>query len=237
MPMLELRNVHLAYGRQEALHDVTLSVRESSIVSLVGANGAGKTSTLRAIIGLNATSGGDILFQGERIDGQDAPSIVARGIALSPEGRRLFPQMSVYENLLCGAYLRRGGPEVERTIERIYQYFPKLAERRSQHAGSLSGGEQQMVAIGRALMAQPKLLLLDEPSLGLAPLMVREIARIVSEISSAEGIAVVLVEQNANMALRLCDYAYVLEHGRVALEGQGKELLRSDYVRKAYLGV
>ncbi len=235
--MLELRNVHLAYGGQEALHGVTLSVREGSIVSLVGANGAGKTSTLRAIIGLNPTSAGDITFQGERINGRDAPSIVARGVALSPEGRRLFPQMSVYENLLCGSYLQRNAAEIARTVDRIYGYFPRLAERRTQQAGSLSGGEQQMVAIGRALMARPKLLLLDEPSLGLAPLMVREIGRIVVEISSAEGLSVVLVEQNANMALRLCHYAYVLEHGRVALEGEGKELLRSDYVRKAYLGV
>jgi branched-chain amino acid transport system ATP-binding protein len=235
--MLELRDVHLRYGRQEALHGVSLTVPVRGVVALVGSNGAGKTSTLRAIVGLNAPSSGEIIFRGERIDGKDAPTVVALGIALSPEGRRLFPQMSVYENLLAGAYLRHGADEIRAEIDRVYRYFPRLSERRAQQAGSLSGGEQQMVAIGRALMAKPKLLLLDEPSLGLAPLLVREIGRIVVEISREEGLSVVLVEQNANMALRLCDHAYVLEHGRIALEGQGRELLRSDYVRKAYLGV
>ena len=235
--MLKLRDVHLRYGRQEALHGVSLTVPERGVVALVGSNGAGKTSTLRAIVGLNAPSSGEIIFRGERIDGKDAPTVVSRGIALSPEGRRLFPQMSVYENLLAGAYLRHGADEIRGEIDRIYRYFPRLSERRAQQAGSLSGGEQQMVAIGRALMAKPKLLLLDEPSLGLAPLLVREIGRIVVEISREEGLSVVLVEQNANMALRLCDHAYVLEHGRIALEGEGRELLRSDYVRKAYLGV
>lgn len=235
--MLELHDIHLAYGNQQVLHGLSLNVPERSIVSLVGANGAGKTSTLRAIAGLNALRAGQIIFNGERLDGCDTATVVARGIALSPEGRRVFPQMSVYENLLLGAYLRRDNAAIERDITRIYGYFPRLAERRRQPAGLLSGGEQQMVAIGRALMAQPKLLLLDEPSLGLAPLMVREIGRIVAQISRDEGLAVILVEQNANLALRLCQYAYVLEHGHIALQGEGHELLGSDYVRRAYLGV
>lgn len=235
--MLELKDIHFAYRQQRVLHGISLRVPEKAIVALVGANGAGKTSTLRLISGLNAPSSGEMVLLGEHLQKPDAPSMVARGVALSPEGRRLFPDMTVHENLLCGAYLCRDRQRIAVLLDRIFTYFPRLAERRSQLAGTLSGGEQQMVAIGRALMARPKLLLLDEPSLGLAPMVVREIAKIVQRICRQEGLSVILVEQNANMALRICDYAYVLEQGKIALEGNGADLLASDYVRKAYLGV
>jgi len=235
--MLEIVNLHLAYGARKILHGISMSVPDGSIVALVGSNGAGKTSTLRAILGLAPPNDGNIVFKGERIERLDTADIVKKGIAMSPEGRRVFPFLSVQENLQIGAYLQRDKKAIRGNIDKMFQYFPKLAERRYQAAGSLSGGEQQMLAISRALMTCPSLLLLDEPSLGLAPLIVKEIARILVTISREQGISVILVEQNASMALRLCDYAYVLEKGQLVLNGSGRELLRSEFVRKAYLGV
>lgn len=235
--MLEVRGISVAYGGVTAVHDVSLSVPQGAIVSLIGSNGAGKTATLKAIIGLKGVTRGEIRLGGERIEALTAPQRVARGIALSPEGRRVFPQMSVADNLEIGAYLRRDRGASRRTLERIYAWFPRLVERHRQQAGSLSGGEQQMLAIGRALMADPRLLLLDEPSLGLAPIIVDEIARIITEINRETGMSIVLVEQNAKLALNLCHTAFVLETGSVALSGPGGELLASDYVRRAYLGI
>lgn len=235
--MLEVRGISVAYGGVCALNDVSLSVPQGAIVSLIGSNGAGKTTTLKAIVGLKGVTRGDIYLRGERIDALSAPQRVARGIALSPEGRRVFAQMSVADNLEIGAYLRRDRTASRRTMERIYAWFPRLVERRKQQAGSLSGGEQQMLAIGRALMADPRLLLLDEPSLGLAPIVVDEIARIITEINRETGMSIILVEQNAKLALNLCHSAFVLETGSVALSGPGGELLASDYVRRAYLGI
>ncbi|MFB6420669.1 MULTISPECIES: ABC transporter ATP-binding protein [Bradyrhizobium] len=235
--MLDVRGICVAYGPLTAVRNLSLSVADGSIVSLIGSNGAGKTTTMKAIIGLKPVSGGEIYFDGERIDGVAAPQRVGRGIALSPEGRRVFPQMSVLDNLLVGGYSRRDKAQQKKTLDQIYGYFPRLVERRSQMAGSLSGGEQQMVAIGRALMARPRLLLLDEPSLGLAPIIVDEIARIIAEINRDIGVSIVLVEQNAKLALNLCHEAFVLETGAVALSGKGQDLLASDYVRRAYLGI
>jgi branched-chain amino acid transport system ATP-binding protein len=233
---LNVRDIHVEYGRRVALSGISIDVAPGQIVSLVGSNGAGKTSTLRAIMGLRSPSQGEIIFGGVRIDRMSAPDIVSRGIALSPEGRRVFPRMTVHDNLLIGGYLRpKSG--LHNSIERMFGFFPKLRQRRNQMAGLMSGGEQQMLAIARALMAAPKMLLLDEPSLGLAPIMVQEIGRLIETINREQGISIVLVEQNANLALRLCHYAYVLENGRIALSGPGVELARSDYVRRAYLGV
>ncbi|ULK99780.1 ABC transporter ATP-binding protein [Bradyrhizobium sp. I71] len=235
--MLDVRGINVAYGPLTAVRNLSLSVADGSIVSLIGSNGAGKTTTMKAIIGLKPVSGGEIYFDGERIDGVAAPQRVGRGIALSPEGRRVFPQMSVLDNLLVGGYSQGDKAQQKKTLDQIYGYFPRLVERRSQMAGSLSGGEQQMVAIGRALMARPRLLLLDEPSLGLAPIIVDEIARIIAEINRDIGVSIILVEQNAKLALNLCHEAFVLETGAVALSGKGQELLASDYVRRAYLGI
>jgi branched-chain amino acid transport system ATP-binding protein len=235
--MLEVRGISVAYGGVTAVRNLTLSVADGAIVSLIGSNGAGKTTTMKAIIGLKSVSRGEIFLDGRRIESDAAPQRVGYGIALSPEGRRLFPQMSVLDNLLVGGYSQRDKPQQKKTLEQIYGYFPRLVERRSQMAGSLSGGEQQMVAIGRALMAKPRLLLLDEPSLGLAPIVVEEIARIIVDINRDIGMSIILVEQNAKLALNLCDEAFVLESGAVVLSGKGKDLLASDYVRRAYLGI
>ncbi|SDO89677.1 ABC transporter ATP-binding protein [Afipia sp. GAS231] len=232
-----IRDMHVEYGSRVALSGISLDVAPAQIVSLVGSNGAGKTSTLRAIMGLRSPSKGEISFGDTRIDGMSPPEIVARGIALSPEGRRVFPRMSVHDNLLVGGYLQPQGAHLHQSVERMFEFFPKLRQRRDQMAGSLSGGEQQMLAIARALMAAPKVLLLDEPSLGLAPIMVQEIGRLIQTINREEGLSIVLVEQNASLALRLCHYAYVLENGRIALSGPGPELVKSDYVQRAYLGV
>ncbi len=234
---LSIRDVHVEYGSRVALSGISLDVAPAQIVSLVGSNGAGKTSTLRAIMGLRSPSKGKISFGDMRIDGLSPPDIVARGIALSPEGRRVFPRMSVHDNLFVGGYLQPQGAHLHKSVERMFDFFPKLRQRRSQMAGSLSGGEQQMLAIARALMAAPKVLLLDEPSLGLAPIMVQEIGRLIQTINKEQGLSIVLVEQNASLALRLCHYAYVLENGRIALSGPGPELVKSDYVQRAYLGV
>jgi branched-chain amino acid transport system ATP-binding protein len=235
--MLEIRGISVAYDGVTAVRNLSLSVADGAIVALVGSNGAGKTTTMKAIIGLKSVSRGEIVFDGERIEGASAPQRVGRGIALSPEGRRVFPQMSVLDNLLVGGYSQRDKIHQNKTLDQIYGYFPRLVERRSQMAGSLSGGEQQMLAIGRALMARPRLLLLDEPSLGLAPIVVEEIARIIVEINRDIGMSIILVEQNAKLALNLCDEAFVLETGAVVLSGKGKDLLASDYVRRAYLGI
>jgi branched-chain amino acid transport system ATP-binding protein len=235
--VLCIKDMHVTYGSRVALSGVSLDVAPAQIVSLVGSNGAGKTSTLRAIMGLRSPSKGEISFSGERIDGMSPPEIVARGIALSPEGRRVFPRMSVHDNLFVGGYLQPQGAHLHKSVERMFDFFPKLRQRRDQMAGSLSGGEQQMLAIARALMAAPKVLLLDEPSLGLAPIMVQEIGRLIQTINKEQGLSIVLVEQNASLALRLCHYAYVLENGRIALSGPGPELVKSDYVQRAYLGV
>jgi branched-chain amino acid transport system ATP-binding protein len=235
--MLEIRGVSVAYDGVTAVRNLSLSVADGAIVALIGSNGAGKTTTMKAIIGLKSVSRGEIVFDGERIESASAPQRVGRGIALSPEGRRVFPQMSVLDNLLVGGYSQRDKIHQTKTLDQIYGYFPRLVERRSQMAGSLSGGEQQMLAIGRALMARPRLLLLDEPSLGLAPIVVEEIARIIVEINRDIGMSIILVEQNAKLALNLCDEAFVLETGAVVLSGKGKDLLASDYVRRAYLGI
>jgi branched-chain amino acid transport system ATP-binding protein len=237
MTLLELDNITVAYGPVLALHGVSLSVPKGKIVGIIGSNGAGKSTTLKAIIGLCTPTSGTISFQGERIDRLSPPEVVSRGIAFAPEGRRVFPRMTVFENLMMGAYLQRNRASVERTLERIYLHFPRLKERRNQAAGLLSGGEQQMLAIGRALMAQPQLLLLDEPSLGLSPILVQEVATIIVEINRQDGISIILVEQNARLALKLSDEAAVLESGQVALTGSGEELMHSDYIQEAYLGI
>ncbi|MBY8974599.1 ABC transporter ATP-binding protein [Rhodobacteraceae bacterium NNCM2] len=234
--LLEIDAIEVAYGKVTALRNVSMQVPDRGIVTIIGANGAGKTTTLRAISGLTPVSGGEIRFQGERIDGQPADRIVRCGIAHVPEGRRVFPDLTVEENLRTGAFTRRDNDGIERDLRANYERFPRLDERRSQLAKTMSGGEQQMLAIGRALMSRPSLLLMDEPSMGLAPVIVEDIARIVEAIS-AEGVAVVLVEQNADLALDLSDYAYVLETGRLAMEGPANELRDNEHVRAAYLGV
>ncbi len=233
--LLDVRDVHVHYQKVAALKGVSLQVPEGGIVTIVGANGAGKSTTLRSISGLVKPSKGEILFKGERIDNLPPEKIVARGIAHVPEGRRVFPDLTVEENLRIGAFLRSDTAGIERDIESVFQRFPRLRERRTQWARTLSGGEQQMVAIGRALMSGPKLLLLDEPSMGLSPVMVQEIARIIADIAGT-GVPVVLVEQNAGLALKLASYAYVLEIGTVALEGPAADLRTNDHVRRAYLG-
>lgn len=235
MSLLELVGVEVNYGQTKALKGIHLSAGEGSIIALIGPNAAGKTTTLKAITGLKPITSGQIYFRGQRIDHLDTSEIIRQGIALSPEGRRLFPELTVLENLRLGAYLRNNRREIREDIEQVYNYFPGLKQRGRQISGTLSGGEQQMLAIGRALMAKPKYLLLDEPSLGLAPLVVKGIAEIIKQINGA-GVSIILVEQNARMALRLAEYAYVLESGQVALEGKAEELLHNDYVRRAYLG-
>ena len=232
-PLLELDDVHARYGPVEALHGVSLSVGEGEVVAVLGGNGAGKTTTLRAVSGLVSTSG-EVRFAGERIT-RAAPERVARaGVAHVPEGRGIFQELSVYENLRLGAYLRRKG--FAESYERACGLFPFLEARRQQQAGTLSGGEQQMLAIARALMSRPRLLLLDEPSLGLAPIVVREIFGILGDLNEKEGLAVLVVEQNAKLALRSSSRAYVLEVGRVALEGPSTELAEDESVRNSYLG-
>lgn len=230
-----LNDVYVHYHKVAALKGVSIEVGETDIVTLIGANGAGKTTTLRAISGLTPPSSGEIWFMDVRIDGLRADNIVKLGIAQVPEGRRLFPELTVLENLYTGAYLRSDKDGIARDLEQVFAHFPPLTDRRKQYAKTLSGGEQQMLAIGRALMSNPKLLLLDEPSLGLSPVMVQEIAKIIVEINQ-RGVPVILVEQNAELALKLARYGYVLETGRVALEGEASELHEHEHVKKAYLG-
>lgn len=233
--MLSVRNLAVYYGQVQGLKGISLTVGEKEIVSLIGANGAGKTTTLRAISGLVRPTSGEIVFEEQPIAGLDAREIVIRGISHSPEGRQIFPRMTVLENLELGGYTRKDKQNFSVDYRRIYDYFPILAERTQQLAGTLSGGEQQMLAMGRALMARPRLLLLDEPSLGLAPLLVEKIFGIIQAIN-AEGVTVLLIEQNAYQALQIAHRGYVLETGTVALTGLAAELLENDHVRKAYLG-
>ncbi|MET0494796.1 MAG: ABC transporter ATP-binding protein [Actinoplanes sp.] len=234
--LLELQDITLRYGRIEALHGITLRVEEGEIVALIGANGAGKTSTMRAVSGLNALASGKILFDGEDITGVRADLRVIKGICQSPEGRGIFPGMTVTENLDMGAYTRRDSAAIASDLERVFGLFPRLQERRKQAGGTLSGGEQQMLAVGRALMSRPKLLLLDEPSMGLAPMIIRQIFDIITEINQ-QGTTVLLVEQNAQQALSRAHRGYVLETGRIVKEGSGQDLLVDPAVKEAYLGV
>ena len=236
MALLEIRDLHVHYGAVHALHGVSLDVNPGEIVTLIGSNGAGKSTTLRAISGLVRPSQGTITFDGRPIGGMPAHAIVGLGIAQSPEGRGVFSNLTVLENLMVGAYTRSDAAEVKVDLERVFTLFPRLRERERQIAGTLSGGEQQMLAIGRALLARPRLLLLDEPSLGLAPQVVRTIFAILGEIN-ARGTTILLVEQNAHMALRAAHRGYVIEVGRIALSGEAKALAASDEVRKAYLGI
>ena len=233
--MLEIKDIHVYYGAIHAIKGVSLTVRQGEIVTLIGSNGAGKSTTLRTISGLLKPKEGDILFEGESIAGRPAQAIVKAGVSQVPEGRRIFANMTVMENLELGAYSRTDADGIEADMNMVFERFPRLLERKEQAAGTLSGGEQQMLAMGRALMSRPRLLLLDEPSMGLAPLLIREIFSIIADINKA-GTTVLLVEQNANMALSIAHRAYVLETGRIALSGDAKELAASEEVRKAYLG-
>lgn len=230
-----MNKAHVHYKKVAALKGLSMNVAEGMVVTIIGSNGAGKTTTLRAISGLVQLSDGEIWFNNERIDGMAPEKIVGLGVAQVPEGRRLFPDLSVEENLRIGAFLRRNRKKIDADLEGVYDHFPLLQERRNQRARFLSGGEQQMVAIGRALMSDPKLLLLDEPSMGLAPVMVEEIVRIIEGISQ-RGVTIILVEQNAGLALELAHYAYVLETGGLAIEGLTNELRQNAAVRQAYLG-
>ncbi|PYM15090.1 MAG: ABC transporter ATP-binding protein [Candidatus Rokuibacteriota bacterium] len=235
MPLLEAVRLEAQYGWTKVLHGLDFTVDEGGITTILGANGAGKTTTLRAVCGMLRT-GGEILFDGRRIDGKATEAIVRLGIAHAPEGRGTFVGLTVEENLRLGAYGRRDRSGVARDFERVYQLFPVLAQRRRQAAGTLSGGEQQMLAVARALMLRPRLLLLDEPSLGLAPLVVREIFRAVRTINREERVSVLLVEQNASIALSLADHAYLIETGRVVMSGRADELRENEAIRRSYLG-
>jgi branched-chain amino acid transport system ATP-binding protein len=234
--LLDVQNLVVTYDRAPALRGASMTLDPGEIVALIGANGAGKTTTLRAITGLKRPQSGEVWFAGERIDGLAPQEIVARGVVMVPEGRHVYPFMSVNDNLLMGAYLRRDKRAVRDDLDRIFVRFPRLKERSRQQAGTLSGGEQEMLVVGRALMARPKLLLLDEPSLGLAPLMMAEIARLVTAINREDGVSVILVEQNSRLALKISHRAYVLETGSVSLSGEARNLLGDDAIRRAYLG-
>ncbi|MBQ9968769.1 MAG: ABC transporter ATP-binding protein [Oscillospiraceae bacterium] len=231
--MLEIRDLQVRYGGIEAVKGISFDVPEGEIVTLIGANGAGKSSTLRAISGLVKPASGSISFKGEDITGKDANEIVSRGVILVPEGRRIFPDLTVLENLKIGAYLRKD--DITEDLNWVYDLFPRLKERSWQAGGTLSGGEQQMLAVGRALMSRPKVIMMDEPSLGLAPIIVKGIFDIIKEINK-QGVTVLLIEQNANMALKTAHHGYVLETGRVTLTGTGEELLSNEAVKAAYLG-
>ena len=232
--MLEVRDLKVAYGKILAVKKISFSVEEGQVVTLIGTNGAGKTTTLRTISGLIRPSGGEILFQGKRIDAVPAHEIVSLGVAHSPEGRKIFPKMTIEENLLLGAFARADSG-IKKDLEAAYELFPVLRERRSQLGGTFSGGEQQMLAMGRAMMSRPKLLMLDEPSMGLSPLMMKVIMTTIKTLQS-QGTTILLVEQNAQAALSLADHGYVLEVGKIVIRGTGKDLLVNDDVRKAYLG-
>ncbi len=233
--MLSIKDLHVSYGGIKALRGVDVEVPDGKIVTLIGANGAGKSTLLRTISGLVKAESGSITFNGNELTGQKIDKICSTGIALSPEGRHVFSDLTVLENLKIGAYLRKDRAGIESDIEKVYALFPRLKERSWQYAGTLSGGEQQMLALGRALMNRPKVLMLDEPSLGLAPLIVQQIFDIIKEINKT-GVTILLIEQNANMALQVADVAYVLETGSIVLKGSGEELLKNESVREAYLG-
>ena len=235
MSLLEVKDLVVSYGGIEALKGISFSVDEGQIVTLIGANGAGKSTTLRAITGIVPVKSGTILYNGEDITGMDTQKVVERGIALVPEGRRVFANLTVLENLKIGAYLRKDTAQIQKDIEYIYKLFPRLEERSWQLAGTLSGGEQQMLAVGRAMMTRPRLIMMDEPSLGLAPLVVKDLFGIISRLS-ADGITILLIEQNANAALHAAHYGYVLETGMMTLSGTGEELLSSKSIQEAYLG-
>ena len=234
--LLQFDDVKLYYDRVFALRGVTLDLAEGETVALIGANGAGKSSILRAITGLSGIESGSISFRGERIDGRDPASIVGMGIAMVPEGRRVFPYMSVKDNLMMGAFTRSGRADIRRSLDSVLERFPRLRERLRQSAGTLSGGEQQMLVIGRALMARPKLLLLDEPSLGIAPKLVQDIARSIVRINRDDGVSVLLVEQNSRMALSISHRAYAITTGNVVISGESRELLNDSRIKAAYLG-
>jgi branched-chain amino acid transport system ATP-binding protein len=233
--MLEVRDLEVAYGKILAVKKISFSVDQGQVVSLIGTNGAGKTTTLRTISGLLRPSSGEVWFQGERIDTMPAHDIVARGLSHSPEGRRIFAKLSVEENLLLGAFARKDQGGIRTDLDAAYDLFPILGERRKQPAGTFSGGEQQMLAMGRAMMSRPKLMMLDEPSMGLSPIMMQRIMSTVTELQR-QGTTILLVEQNAQAALKRADYGYVLEVGKIALSGTGRDLLVNEDVRKAYLG-
>ena len=233
--MLQINNLNVSYGGIKALQNVSLEVPEGKIVTLIGANGAGKSTLLKSIAGIVSPESGEISFLGNNIVGNKVYKTVSEGIARVPEGRRVFTDLTVAENLRIGAYLRNDKKEIEKDIEWVYSLFPRLKERNWQYAGTLSGGEQQMLAVGRALMSRPKLMMMDEPSLGLAPLVVQDIFSIIKEVNKA-GVTILLIEQNANMALKTADLGYVLETGKIVLTGSGKELLENESVKEAYLG-
>ena len=235
MKMLKVRDLVVAYGGIEALKGISLDVPDGKIVTLIGANGAGKSTLLRSIIGLVKVKNGSVEYNGDTLTGLNSQQIVSKGLTLVPEGRRVFPNLTVLENLRIGAYMRKDEDGIAADIKRIYEIFPRLEERHWQMAGTLSGGEQQMLALGRALMSRPKLMMMDEPSLGLAPLVIKEIFNIIRSINE-NGTTVLLVEQNANMALKVAHHAYVLETGRIMMEGSGKELLENEEIKEAYLG-
>jgi branched-chain amino acid transport system ATP-binding protein len=234
-PLLAVRGLSVAYGGIQAVKHLDLELREGELVTLIGANGAGKTTTLKAICGLLAPKSGEVLYQGRSLKGQNAWDLVAQGLVMVPEGRGIFTRMTIDENLRMGAYLRKDKAGIEADIESVYGRFPRLKERRLQLAGTLSGGEQQMLAMGRALLARPRLLLLDEPSMGLSPIMVDKIFEVVRDVSK-QGVTVLLVEQNAHRALEMADRAYVLESGEIVLEGAARDLLGNPQVQAAYLG-
>jgi branched-chain amino acid transport system ATP-binding protein len=233
--MLEVKDLEVAYGKIVAVKRISFSVEQGQVVTLIGTNGAGKTTTLRTISGLLRPTHGEILFQGQRIDRTPAHDIVSMGLAHSPEGRRIFPRLSVEENLLLGAFARNDHAAIRKDLQAAYDLFPILGERRRQPSGTFSGGEQQMLAMGRAMMSKPKLLMLDEPSMGLSPIMMKRIMSTVTELQK-QGTTILLVEQNAQAALKRADYGYVLEVGNIVLSGTGRDLLTNDEVRKAYLG-
>ncbi|MGN0573979.1 MAG: ABC transporter ATP-binding protein [Acutalibacteraceae bacterium] len=233
--MLEIKDLVVSYGGIEAVKKVSLNVEQGKIVTLIGANGAGKSTTLKSIAGVVKPKSASIKFNGEEICGKSPDYIVSKGITLVPEGRRVFPNLTVLENLKIGAYLRKDKAGIKADIEHVYQLFPRLKEREWQQAGTLSGGEQQMLAVGRALMSKPKLIMMDEPSLGLAPLVVKGIFDIIKTVNQ-EGITVLLIEQNANMALKAADWGYVMETGVITMEGTGRELLENEEIKEAYLG-
>ena len=235
MSLLKVTDLKVSYGGIEALRGISFEVDQGQIVTLIGANGAGKSTTLRSISGIVPIRAGKIEFHGEDITGKDPQKIVSRGIALVPEGRRVFPNLTVAENLKIGAYLRKDDAGIRKDMEHVYEVFPRLKERSWQMAGTLSGGEQQMLAVGRAMMTRPKLMMMDEPSLGLAPLVVRDIFHIIRQLSK-EGITILLIEQNANAALKCAKYGYVLETGKITMQGEGTSLLEDPRVRDAYLG-
>jgi branched-chain amino acid transport system ATP-binding protein len=233
--IIELHDIHVNYGKIQAVRDVSFGLEDGRIVALMGSNGAGKSTILKSIIGLKDVSKGEILFGGKKVSGKSTPEMVRMGVALCPEGRRIFPEMTVMKNLTVGAYLRKDEAEIKRQLDEIYKHFPILSERRKQRGGSLSGGEQQMLAIGRALMAGPKLLLLDEPSLGLAPLMVQEVGTIIKDILK-RGMSIILAEQNALWSLEVSQYGFVMETGKIVMQGSYEELTKDNYIMEAYLG-